>query len=46
MSVWCLNCREEFTPTEVTDTDTPLCSDECADKFWESAEFEQIYQHG
>lgn len=31
--IWCLSCGDEFEPTEVTNTDEPLCSDECQDRY-------------
>lgn len=33
MKLWCLSCGDEYDATEVSDTETPLCSDECQDRY-------------
>ncbi len=44
MSVWCTVCGDEFDPTEVTDVDVPLCSDECCDEYWTSRDIDDDYR--
>lgn len=43
MSVWCAICADPFDATEVTDTDHPLCSDECQDAWARMMQHESDY---
>lgn len=42
-TTWCFNCGDEFDPTEVSDTEVPLCSDECSDEYWDDEGFARSY---
>lgn len=46
MRLWCEACGDEFSPVEGTETDTPVCSDECADEFWSDDEASFDYELG
>lgn len=42
-AVWCVNCKDEFDATEVSDTETPLCSDLCQDQYNEMIDNSEEY---
>jgi hypothetical protein len=49
MNTYCTNCGDQYDPAEYApapvDPDEPrFCSDECGDRYNDSAEFEDLYR--
>lgn len=46
LMAWCVNCGDEFSATEQSDQETPLCSYPCADEFSAAEQAELDYTLG